>query len=50
MTKKVYIKSFGWPMVTVARDGAGCVKEGKCFGVRGLGKIKYENENRTNVA
>lgn len=25
-------------MVTVARDGIGCVKEGKWFGMKGLGK------------
>ena len=34
---KVFIKTFGWPLVTVARDGAGCVKEGKWLGVNGLG-------------
>ena len=35
--KKVYLRSFGWPMVTVARDGTGCVKEGKWLGVKELG-------------
>jgi hypothetical protein len=29
MKNKVYIQTWGWPMVTVARDGAGGVKEGK---------------------
>ena len=31
---KVFIKTFGWPLVTVARDGAGCAKEGKWFGIK----------------
>jgi hypothetical protein len=31
--KRVYIRTFGWPLVTVARDGAGDIKEDKCFGV-----------------
>jgi hypothetical protein len=39
MNKKIYIRTFGWPMVTVARDGAGGVKEGKCFGMKGLRKL-----------
>lgn len=29
MTKKVYIKTFGWPNVTVARDGVGLIEEDK---------------------
>jgi hypothetical protein len=37
MSKKVYLKNFGWPLVTVARDGTGDFKEDKCFGVKGLG-------------
>jgi hypothetical protein len=40
ITKKtVFVRTFGWPLVTVARDGTGCVKEGKWFGVKRLGKI-----------
>jgi hypothetical protein len=27
--KKVFLRTFGWPMVTVARDGAGDSKEVK---------------------
>jgi hypothetical protein len=37
-SKKVFIRTLGWPLVTVARDGTGCVKEGKWFGVKGLEK------------
>jgi len=32
----VYIKTFGWPLVTVARDGVGDSKEDKRFGVKRL--------------
>jgi len=48
--KRIAIVTFGWPLVTVARDGVGDSEEDKCFRVNGLGKSKYENENRTNVA
>ena len=41
--KTIYLKTFGWPMVTVARDGAGDIKEDKCFGVKGLGEIRLKN-------
>lgn len=27
----LFIRTFGWPLVTVARDGAGGVKKDKCF-------------------
>ena len=29
MCKKVYIRTLGWPYVTVARDGAGLIEEDK---------------------
>ena len=28
-SRRVFIRTFGWPLVTVARDGAGVVKEDK---------------------
>jgi hypothetical protein len=34
--KKVFIKTFGWPMGTVARDGAGGIAKNKCFGINEL--------------
>ncbi|MDP2911262.1 MAG: hypothetical protein Q8N76_02890 [Candidatus Omnitrophota bacterium] len=37
LPKKVYIRTFGWPLVTVARDGIRDSKEDKCFGIKGLG-------------
>lgn len=37
-SKKVFLRTLGWPLVTVARDGTGRVKEGKWFGVKGLGQ------------
>jgi hypothetical protein len=42
-----YICTFGWPMAAVARDGAGDIKEDKCFGMNGLGKksINFHNFN-----
>lgn len=43
------MRTFGWPLVTVARDGTGCVKEGKWLGVKGLRENKSENENLINV-
>ena len=43
--KKVYIKNFGWPLVTVARDGSGNLKEDKCFGVNGLGHTGHNFRN-----
>jgi hypothetical protein len=36
MTKKIYLRTFGWPLVTVARDGAGDSKEDNYFGVMKL--------------
>ena len=33
---KVFIKTFGWPLVTVARDGIGDIKDDKCFRVKEL--------------
>jgi len=36
-------------MVTVARDGTGCVKESKWFGVKGLEQSAPENGNFINV-
>jgi hypothetical protein len=45
--KKVYIRSFGWPKVTLARDGFGVVEEDKWFGLielrQNFGKITYVN-------
>jgi hypothetical protein len=46
--KKVYLQTFGWPLVTVARDGAGDSKEDKCFGMRGLGQNKSSFHNFNN--
>jgi len=43
--KSLYIKTFGWPLVTVARDGAGDFKEDKWFGVKGLGYAGYNFRN-----
>jgi hypothetical protein len=42
---RLYIRTFGWPLVTVARDGAGDFKEDKCFGVKGLRQIGLKNRN-----
>ena len=28
-TRKIFLKTFGWPNVTVARDGAGLIEEDK---------------------
>jgi len=32
--KKVFIRTFGWPLVTVARDGAGGFAKDKRFGMK----------------
>ncbi len=34
--KSVYIRTLGWPMVTVARDGSGGFTKDKCFGIKEL--------------
>ncbi len=36
---KIHIKTFGWPLVQVPQDDFGDIKDGKCFGVKGIGKI-----------
>jgi len=36
MHKKVYLKYWGWPMVTVARDDFEASKEDKLFGIKEL--------------
>lgn len=41
----VYIKTLGWPMVTVARDGAGGFKEDKRLGMNGLGYADHNFRN-----
>jgi hypothetical protein len=46
---RVYIKTFGWPLVTVARDGAGSVKKGKWFGVKELRQSESKIRNCCNV-
>lgn len=33
---KVYVEAFGWPLVTMVRDGAGGFEEDSCFGVKKL--------------
>ncbi|MFZ2603390.1 MAG: hypothetical protein WAX79_05235 [Candidatus Omnitrophota bacterium] len=48
-SKKIFLRTFGWPMVTVARDGAGDSEEDKCFRVKELGKKGLENRNVFNV-
>ena len=45
---KAFIRTFGWPMVTVARDGTGDSKEGNCFGMMGLGQIGLNFHNFNN--
>jgi len=45
MNKKIYLRTFGWPLVTVARDGAGSVKDGKWFGVKRLGYTGHNFRN-----
>jgi hypothetical protein len=36
--KRVFIHTFGWPMVQVPRDDFGDFKEGKWLGVKGIRK------------
>ena len=36
---KVFLVTYGWPVVTVARDGIGDSKEDKYFGVRELANL-----------
>jgi hypothetical protein len=33
---KVFLKTYGWPMVTVARDGSGSFAKDKCLGIKRL--------------
>ena len=46
----VYIRTFGWPLVTVARDGAGDFEEDKCFVVKELRRNLGISTNSMNVA
>ena len=48
--KKVYLRTFGWPLVTVSRDGSGNIKEDKCFGVKELRENWQTSMNSMNVA
>jgi len=47
--KRLYIVTYGWPNVTVARDGIGAVKEDKCFGMKGLGENRLKFKIPLNV-
>jgi len=48
--KKIFIKAFGWPLVTVARDGFGNLEEDKCFGIKGLWRNLQLNVNLMHIA
>jgi hypothetical protein len=37
--KKVFIRTLGWPLVTVARDGIRSPKENKWLGMLGIGRF-----------
>jgi len=41
MKRTVFIKTLGWPLVTVARDGAEGVKKDKRFRIKELGNCCY---------
>ena len=41
-TKKIFIRTFGWPYIPVRRDDFGVVEEDKWFGVKGLGQNKSQ--------
>ena len=38
----IFMRTFGWPLVTVARDGIGDFKEDKCFGMKELGQNRSQ--------
>lgn len=45
MTKKVYIKSFGWPLVQVPRNDSGDYKDGKWLGAKDLDYASHNFRN-----
>jgi len=43
---KVFIKTFGWPLVQVPHDDFRDNKEGKCLGVKELGYAGHNFRNQ----
>ncbi|MCK4824238.1 hypothetical protein KA005_51275 [bacterium] len=42
VTKKIYLRTFGWPCIPVRRDDFGVVAEDKWFGVKELSQNKSQ--------
>ena len=38
-SRRVYVRTFGWPYIPVRRDDFGAVEEDKRFRMKGLGKF-----------